>query len=182
MEYIEPDFRNKESIAYNLAKASYGSVRHHENLINAGYKLQTSNDRNRIYVGPNNVLLGYRGTDPKSYGDLKSDLSIVSNRYQDDPNFKDAENFYQMATTFGKPVLISGHSLGGTKAIHVAKKYDVKDSYAFNPGTGFTKLDPGKTNIFKSSGDIISGRIGRGYRSMGYGHSLDNFEGLKKYG
>ncbi len=180
MDYT-PDFRNKENIAYDLAQASYGSVRHHENLINAGYKLQTGNDRNRIYVGPNDVLLGYRGTDPKSYGDIRSDLSIVTNRYQYDPAFKDAENFYEMAKTFGKPVLVSGHSLGGTKAIHVAKKYGIQDAYAFNPGTGLTNLDPGKTNIFKSSGDIISGRI-KGGRSMGYGHSLSNFEGLKKYG
>lgn len=176
---------SKEGTAYDLAQASYGSVKHHENLINAGYTLDTSlgNDRNKVYVGANDVLLGYRGTDPKSIGDLKSDFSIVTNRYQEDPAFKDAESFYQMVKAkHNKNIVVSGHSLGGTKAIHVAKKFGVQDSYAFNPGTGLTKLDPGKTNIFKSEGDIISGRIGGQGRNVGKGHSLSNFEILKKYG
>lgn len=177
-------YMNNDRLAYDLAKATYGSVQHHENLVNAGYKLDPTliNDRNRVYVGPDNsVLLGYRGTDMFSLGDLSSDYSIVTNRYQDDPQFKEAERFYQMARQkYGNNILVSGHSLGGTKAIHVAKKFHVKNAYAFQPGTGIAKLDTGGAKVFTSWGDPISGRIRGKTFTYGFGHNLGNFEMLRK--
>jgi hypothetical protein len=173
---------NDEQLAYNLSQATYGSDTHHKNLVNQGYTLDpVSNDRNKIYVGKGKTLVGYRGTDPKSIGDLRSDVSIVTNKYQDQSAFKDAENYYDYAQkTHGNPIVLAGHSLGGTKAIHVAKKFGNTNSYAFNPGTGLTTLDPGQTNIYKSKFDPVSGRIGdKGKtKTIGVGHSLSNFESL----
>lgn len=179
----------ESKIAYNVANASYGSVKHHEKLVNMGYKLDhdLTNDRNRVYVLENNdlkkpkVLLGYRGTDPASRGDISSDLSIIAGMHKYDSAFKDAENFYKLTKKkYKTQPLVSGHSLGGSKVIHVGKKFKVKKSFAFQPGSGPLGLHPGSTRVYASDFDPVSAYISRVDHWSGVGHDLSNFEYLNE--
>lgn len=172
--------------AYLASQSSYKSQQHEDRLKQEGYSLDTelSNDRAKVYTNGKQTLLAYRGTVPTDREDLSADKSILLNKYQDHSSFKDAEKLYERTRDKYKDndIHLSGHSLGGTKAIHVSKKYGVKNSTVFNPGTGIARMDTPNTKVYNVKGDPISGRVDKSDvlidRNAGNPHTLSNYENL----
>jgi hypothetical protein len=99
-----------------------------------------------VLESPDEVVISYRGTDPKNTSDLFADLSILAGRHRHMGNsviedrFVQADELYQkvkQSTT--KPIILTGHSLGSTIALYTGRKNDEK-SVGFNPGASYNDL------------------------------------------
>lgn len=174
---------NENRLAYDASRASYkttDSRRSLERLQKSGYTRDNSISglNYDIYHNPNTKksILSFRGT--KGPEDFFADLDIIKGKY-DGREFQNAYTVYDKTRQkYGDDLLVTGHSLGGTKAIKVADKYGGK-AVVFNPGTGLFPLDTGKHTTFVNSGDPISARVkGDSVVITPGGHSLLNYEDL----
>lgn len=124
-----------------LSKSAY-EMGNNKSHIPTGYEVDRElSNRNRTvfyHKEKNEAVIAYRGTNPKKLGDLGTDLAIAVGAQATTARFKNAEKVADQAVTkYGKEnVVVTGHSLGGSQALHVAAKKDLK-AYAFNPGKGF---------------------------------------------
>lgn len=84
-------------------------------------------------------VIAYRGTDTNNNGDLIADAHILFGLEEYSFRFANATAVATQAMRrFGEGrVRVTGHSLGGTQALHVSKKFDLQ-AYVFNPGAGAT--------------------------------------------
>jgi hypothetical protein len=91
------------------------------------------------------VILAFRGTDArnwkngfssKGFRDITSDILLAGAAEGLSHRFTNAEEITQkLITQFGKEnVTVTGHSLGGSEAMHVSKKFDV-GAHVYNPHT-----------------------------------------------
>ena len=83
-------------------------------------------------------MIAYKGTDPKHISDLIADGQIFNGMDEYlSGRFKGAEKAYRnTAKKYGKEnVQVTGHSLGGSQAVHLGRKYGVEGT-AFEPGSG----------------------------------------------
>ena len=185
--YGDVDLANKELEAYGLP-----------------YKIdEEHSDRNSVtIVKPDgSAVISYRGTDFTNVADLLADFQILmgvhSNPLMQQQNamnrFEDASVKYEkVEAKHGQPKL-TGHSLGGAQALHVARKYG-GDAVVFNPGSSpfaepfHTLLSNDKPQtIFTTGDDPISYSsymfdrndrvilVPRKDRENFYSHSLVNF-------
>ena len=144
-------------------------------------------------------VVAYRGTDFTSPRDLLADLQILAGVHSTplmwpaNPmnRFENAHRRYeQVKAVHGEPIL-TGHSLGGAQALHVARR-NGGDAVVFNPGSSplaepfhslFTSDKPQK--VYTTGDDLISyssflGRdnivlVPRKDREQYLSHSLINF-------
>ncbi len=171
---------------YYASQAAYGSSEHHNELVKRGYQkdIGLSNEHASVYSKKENTILAYRGTKLNDVNDLRADVSIAFNLQKYDPEFREAREIAKRVTEkYKNPLSITGHSLGGTKAIEVGKEYQNAKIVAFNPGTGIVPLDPGRATVYHKYFDPISSRIASNplskvKYSLG-GHSLSGFEPKK---
>jgi|APHM01.1.fsa_nt_gi Protein of unknown function (DUF2974). len=124
----------------------------------------------------NNAVLAFRGTNPTNTRDLRADLAIATGLQAFAPRFADAGKVTrEMIERFGKEnVHVTGHSLGGSQALHAAGRHGV-EAHAYNPGAGLpkslfggmgvmaflaekigSKAKPHKTHIYTTGVDPIS--------------------------
>lgn len=89
----------------------------------------------------NKITIAFRGTRLSNTRDLWNDAAILFGFKQFTGRFKNAEKVTGEAIKrFGKNnVSVTGHSLGGTQALHAAHKHGV-ETHAFNPGAGLPKF------------------------------------------
>lgn len=176
-----------DKTAYLASQSSYGSQKHADKLKQSGFSLdeELSNDRAKVYNDGKQTVISYRGTKPTDTQDLSADKSILLNKYQDHSSFKDAEKLYEKTRAkYGEDILLTGHSLGGTKAIHVSKKYNNKKNIVFNPGSGLNKLETKATKVYNHKNDLISGRVDKSdvlltdNKNAIDAHKLDNYSHL----
>ncbi len=132
-----------------------------------------------MYVSPDTVALGIRGTDPKNPEDLLSDVHILTSTLKVSRRYREiAARFKQLKKEFpDKKKVIIGHSLGGSLASQLLVDYidDIHAIYVYNPGAvpsdivkglktrlfaalgvKFYKKLKRKTHLFHVKGDIIS--------------------------
>ena len=109
------------------------------------YMPEVSDGFHAVYHDPRSrhTLIGIRGTNPTSVGDLQADLSITAGREDSDIRFQHSEA--KLAEIVGKygggdhgKVKVAGHSLGGQIVSRLIAKHGDKglEGHAFNPGSG----------------------------------------------
>ena len=169
----------QNKLAYYATRASYGSSEHEQRLFDQGYKLDDSlsKEREKVYYDPTGEMkpiVAFRGT--QDFTDVGADIELGLGHYRGE-QFKRAQALLDMSEArYGKGI-VTGHSLGGTKAI-VAGRHSGHEVVAFNPGTGLFPLEAGDSIVFNTDTDIINQRI-RGsniYGTTSGGHSSENFE------
>jgi hypothetical protein len=170
-----------DKTAYLASQSSYGSKKHSDKLRDLGYILdeELSSDNAKVYSDGKHSVVAYRGTVLTDKKDLIADKSILLNNYQDDPSFKEAEVLYEKTRSkYGGNILLTGHSLGATKAISVSKKYGNKSNIIFNAGTGLARMDTPNVKVYNHKDDPISGRVDKSDVLLDTKvlnpHSLDN--------
>lgn len=109
------------------------------------------------------TVISYKGTDPKNFDDLKTDMVVASMFNENNTKrFKKSEQVYlDTVEKYGKVDATTGHSLGGDIALFVARKHDIP-SYTFNPAISFQKAfqtnpkNTSKQYIFRTKNDAVS--------------------------
>lgn len=88
-----------------------------------------------------NAILAFRGTNPSNVRDLGTDVAIATGLQGITPRFADAGRVTkQLVDKFGRGnVHVTGHSLGGSQALHAAGRHGV-EAHAYNPGAGLPKF------------------------------------------
>lgn len=130
---------NTETIHAQLAKASYG-----KEAPGHGYQLDTelSNRDRHVYHKDGKAVVAFRGTNLSGtkdrFRDLAADALITLGLTHTSKRFKGAaETTDKALQKYGKEnVSLTGHSLGGSQALHVSKKNkDLNlETHAYNPG------------------------------------------------
>ena len=119
--------------------------------------------------GSKDVIISYRGTRPDNPNDLIADgqvlLGLPSERLANVPllRFREAEQKYlKVKENFPDAnITLTGHSLGSSQGLYVAKKYDLP-AHLFDVGSSPADLVFNQTNnknvvdIYYVAGDIIS--------------------------
>lgn len=156
-----------------LANASYDTSKHSRDIAQKNLSKHLPNhfiipkytDNNSSVIVKNEankqpqITISYRGTNVFNPSDLIADTSIItglslSNR------FEEAQNKYKLvkAEYPNANIITTGHSLGATQSLEVAKKNNL-ESYNFNIGSSpfSTNNKEGKTaHIYHTIGDLIS--------------------------
>ena len=146
-----------------------------------GYSLDTelSGGKYRVYSHPERTLVAYRGTQLSDFEDLSDDLGIATANYNTS-GFKSGRDIADAARKkYNRPIHHTGHSLGGTKALTNARRYE-ETATAFNPGSSPIGLNAGDNSVYLSRGDVITGRL-RGTNITevpGSTHSLSQYESM----
>ena len=106
------------------------------------------------------AVIAYRGTIPTHVSDLETDAAIAIGAESKTKRFKEADKVAKAAIAkYGKEhVTLTGHSLGGTQALYVAARNDLKAA-AFNPGKGFDGLRSLQYLTGKKAGSSDKARI-----------------------
>mgnify|MGYP003133964050 CR=1 FL=1 len=107
------------------------------------FDLDNSDDNSVTVVRPDgSAVLSYRGTDITNPSDIFADsqifLGLHSNPLMQPLNplnrFESANQKYEKVKDKYPNLTLTGHSLGGSQALHVARKHGA-DSITFNPGS-----------------------------------------------
>ena len=171
-----PQPKTEEGKIANLSYISNENQREVE-AKKLGYELDRglSNSDHTVLKKDGKVKVVFKGTSKAK--DLLADINIVRGNQENDPTFKEAlEKTKKVQAKYGNDIEVSGHSLGGSKAIHVGEKLKLK-STALNPGiTPFRgKKNYGSNiNIKSISGDIVSGNPNI-FKNVIDTHGLENF-------
>ena len=140
------------------------------------------------------VVVSFRGTCPKKLDDILTDIFLTFGREHETDRFKLAdEKIRKLHEKFPLvPIVVCGHSLGGTQAIYVSKKYNLP-SFTYNPAQGISESyirdinQFPKIRVFRVVNDPVSCIAGmenvKGITlfpivsniSMMKNHSLENF-------
>jgi len=124
-----------------LSQAAYDPIKFKSNCQQLGYEVdnELSQPSRKVFYNKskNKAVVAYKGIDPKHIYDLIVDGQIfnamdeyLSGRFRADKAYRNT------AKKYGKEnVQVTGHSLGGSQAVHVGRKYGVEGT-AFKPGSG----------------------------------------------
>ena len=139
-------------------------------ILKHGYKVdrELSNKNAKVYSNTKtgDAVIGYRGTDPSNIEDLAADLHIASGS-RSHKRFREAEDLAKstMNKYKGKKVRVTGHSLGGTQALHVNDKLGLEAS-VYNPGASAVGNEKPIKNknvkVTRHAGDLVSGGLKAG--------------------
>ena len=131
-------------LAYNHYYNNLNNGKTQELLNNymEGYKIDTqlSNDMGIVIERPDGTgIVAYRGTDPTNIYDLTADALIALGYNKEQgiaipgSRFDRAETLYKSANEKYPFVSLTGHSLGGSLADYVGRKFG-ENAVVFNPG------------------------------------------------
>lgn len=190
------DLNETERNMANISKQAYQFVKTNQTENVDGFRLipELSDSESVVFEKGDVAVIGYRGTIPSKIGDLVADYHITFGSTMESKRFTNAEEKYRAVKATGKysSIMVTGHSLGGAQAIHVAKLFDL-DCWAWNPGQGVSEAYLNDRSVYPKIrtyhilGDPISDTAGLENPKMVYlfpaisqfnplvNHSLDNF-------
>jgi hypothetical protein len=125
---------------------------------------QYSDSTSVVYVNrsTNSAIIGYRGTLQYNVGDYTADAMITIGRFETSSRFRSALAKYYLVRNHYSNIILTGHSLGGTKAVSVGK-WTNTTVYAFAPAQGINLRDIVKglnkypnIHTYHISGDPVS--------------------------
>lgn len=148
-----------DTLEAKLSNAAYDPAQHPEI---DGYQLDSSlsNKNASTYYHPQTkrAIIAYRGTNPLNADDLKADLDIAFGQRKH-RRFQEAVDLANKVKQKYQDVSVTGHSLGGTQALHVHDQLGL-NAKVFNPGSrlfGQEKaVDPNKVQIYRHRNDLVS--------------------------
>jgi hypothetical protein len=132
-----------------------------------GFKLdvELSSQKNSVFFNPHcaEVVISFKGTNPKNVEDLWDDLAIVGGVETHTSRFKGAEKLYDaVELKYGRErIKIVGHSLGGSAAMFMGEKNDV-ETHSYNPGISYQSASQTHINnknayfVYTTRGDPVS--------------------------
>lgn len=179
------DLTLEEKMMASISKMVYSEKNCRVGVVYESYDKQTA-------------VLGFKGTDPSNVDDMISNYHILFGKAKGCKKFIEAENLYMEVKDKYPCVKVTGHSLGGSQAIHISKLFGVQ-CWAWNPGQGISEDYLTNTRIYPNIktyhivGDLISEIAGlenpRGvYRFPSVSsknplvnHTMDNFLRYKGY-
>lgn len=150
----------KQDLHANLSELAYKS--HDEADRDAqrlGYRVDRSlsNPNATTFVNDRGeAIVSYRGTRPTNLDDLAADLHIATGSRKH-KRFDEAEDLARrVKSKYGDKVQATGHSLGGTQALHVNKKLGL-NAHVFNPGATLgDTVDSDNVRVVRDKDDLIS--------------------------
>ena len=118
--------------------------------------------RKRTGAGP--VVIAFRGTQVEEdlRADLRADYAVLTGTEAEHERFAEADRFYNevRARVGGAEVVVTGHSLGGALAAHVARLHPETRAYTFNQGAGLGSLtragDTSNVVVYTTGNDPLS--------------------------
>lgn len=130
---------------------------------------QLSGPKNQVFYNrrTGEVVLAYKGTDPRNAEDLSNDYAILHPLLDETKTdrFKRADELYgRVVDKYGSDVQVKsvGHSLGGEIAMVVGERHDL-ETHAYNPGVSanqafntHSKHNKNKTYIYRTENDPVS--------------------------
>lgn len=138
---IMGDLTQEEKYMALISSLSYKTGQERTDVLKAlpGFSIVDDlSDENSVVVETSDKktsVIGFRGTKPTNVGDLVADYHIAFGKTKESSRFKEAETKYNKVKERYTEVKVTGHSLGGAQAIHVAKLFGVQ-CWAWNPGQG----------------------------------------------
>ena len=122
---------------------------------------QLSSESVSVYVDAlgNEVVMAFRGT--VNLSDIATDLAIATGTESRTARFKSADELFEKVKACypSDEIICTGHSLGGSLAVHVAEKYHVK-SFVYNPAISPAQLiapeSGNETTIYRTAVDPVS--------------------------
>jgi len=150
----------KNDLHANLSELAYKSQDDAERESSKlGYKVDRSlsNPNATTFVNDRGeAIISYRGTRPTNADDLAADLHIAAGSRKH-RRFDEAEDLARrVKSKYGDKVQATGHSLGGTQALHVNKKLGL-NAHVFNPGATFgDTVDSDNVRVVRDKDDLIS--------------------------
>lgn len=179
-----------------ISQQAYQFVKKNQIVKVDGFKLvaELSGSESVVFEKDDTAVIGYRGTVPSKAGDLVADYHITFGSTMESKRFMNAEKKYFAVKDTGRysKIMVTGHSLGGSQAIHVAKLFDL-ECWAWNPGQGVSETYLNSQRIYPKIrtyhvlGDPISDTAGLENPASVFifpevsqinplaNHSLDNF-------
>lgn len=139
-------------------------ARHGEKLRDLGWEMDRdlSDGLATVYhhKGRNHTTIAYRGTKPQNTDDLAADLDVLAGK-RNHHRFKDAlDRVEQVKRKYGsdKGLSVTGHSLGGSLALHVNDKLNIP-ARVYNPGSSpiFRQtINKDNVHVVRNAGDLVS--------------------------
>ena len=157
-DYKNDDYAHLSSLAYE--KDASKKIKASRKL---GYDVDSelSTDNHTVFKHRKSgkAVISYRGTDPSNFDDLAADADIFAGK-RDHKRFRDALQVAKAAQKKYPQLETTGHSLGGTQALHVYNALGVK-ARVYNPGgrgVGSEELKKHGTaaEIIRHESDIVS--------------------------
>jgi hypothetical protein len=105
------------------------------------------------------LLFTVKGTNVKSFSDLKTDVSLALGRLKNTKRYKDAKNGLEKARETLKPshTIVAGHSMGGAIASYIARKTD--KVYTLDKGATIGQKTRSNETAYRVKGDAASAAI-----------------------
>lgn len=164
----------KLKLSYQRQKyAQYAARAYDGKKVHGSEKLhEHSNSTAKTYRHQNGeIVIAYRGTDPTKANDLKADLAIARGQQSSNARFQEAMGIYNnvKAANPNAKISLTGHSLGGALAQHVASQTQGSHAYTFNAGAGPAQLLGGRHSTNWTTGDDLISKSSE-YQKSGSHH------------
>lgn len=115
-----------------MSKQAYQPIESRKDINGYTYLNEDSNQGRAVYKNGDKYVLAYKGT--STLKDLAPDAAIAAGIQEKSSDFQNADKDYkELKQKYGGTWDVTGHSLGGTKAMMVAQNNNL-NSYVFNPG------------------------------------------------
>lgn len=140
LESLTPE----EKLMAWVSKLAYKKIQNRREMILSRPEYfidETLSGDNSVVVVPteeDHAIIGFRGTNPTRLDDIIAGIHVLADTLDKSVRFKDALATYRQVSQKYGLVKVTGHSLGGTQAIYIARKFPV-DCWAWNPGQGISK-------------------------------------------
>lgn len=148
-----------------MSSAAYGGREWIDKISQQGYEMdmELSDDNAKVFHNSRNggTVIAYRGTRPTNTDDLSADFEILkgSRKHHRFDEAVDLAN--RVRRKYNGPITATGHSLGGTLALHVNKTLDIP-TQVYNPGSSpiwKENIDKDNVMIVRNENDLVSSGV-----------------------